>query len=125
MTKEATKSPNLLAQAELETKLAMLRALHEPGSHDFTVAAQQEYGNNSLRLLLGNFGPYETGWPDTVKVEPWMRDRLSMFTWKELVATSALAQMALKEATLANRRLRIIQWLLAGVLLVCILNIGK
>jgi len=115
-------TPDQKAQSAYNQTVGLLRGLHGKDKWAFEIAAHEELGKNSLRLLLNGYGTYDAGWIDDAELDDSMRDRLRTFTWQELVTTNAIAKAALQAAYESNRRLRTMQWMLGVVLLTVLLG---
>ena len=116
-------SPDQRAQLEYDRLVVLLRGLHGKDRFSFEIASHDHLGGNSLKLLLNKFGAYDAGWIDDVKFDDFLRDRLLAFTRQETVSTNAIAKSALRGVYEANRRLKVIQWMLV-FLVVLILGAG-
>lgn len=115
-------TPDQKAQSAYNQTVGLLRGLHGKDKLAFEIAAHEELGKNSLKLLLNGYGVYDAGWIDDIELDDSVRDRLFAFTWQELVATNAIAKAALRAAHESNRRLRIMQWIMGVFLLVTLVG---
>jgi hypothetical protein len=58
-------SPEEEGQADYNQKLGLLRGLYGKDKLEYELAAHEELGFNSLKLLLNRFGYYDAGWVDS------------------------------------------------------------
>ncbi len=113
-------SPEQKSQLDYKQKVELLRGLLGEDHLAIEIAAHDHLGDNSLKLLTNYFGPYRAGWIDDIDFDDSTRDRLIAFARQESVSTNAVAKSILRSAYETNRRLKTIQWLLIGLMLLII-----
>ena len=113
-------SPEQKSQLDYNQKVELLRGLLGDDHLTIEITAHDQLGDNSLKLLTNHFGPYNAGWIDDIEFDESIRDRLIAFTRQESVSTNAVAKSILRSAYETNTRLKTIQWLLIGLMLLAI-----
>lgn len=91
------------AQIDYDNWVAMLPITHGNDKLSLQCSANDFLGHNALKKITGGFGPWSGGWVDNVELDEFLRDRVSMHTYQETVASYAMAKSAFREARTARR----------------------